>query len=374
MNTRIKDYVQLILLSVLLFGIAFWCWFKPATDFSTTERRELKQFPELSVKTLVSGKFMQTFEDYTLDQFPARDSFRTIKALTAKYVFGHLDNNDIFVTSDGMIGKHEYPLKQDQVVHAANKFKYVYNTYLKDNGGKVYLSVIPDKNAFIAEESGHLAMDYDLFFKLMQENTKDFATYIDISDLLSKDDYYLTDTHWKQECITDVADRLAEAMGTTLDKNYKLNTLEKPFAGVYYGQSALPVEKDTLNYLTSDIIDSCIIKNYETGKEMSMYDMEKANGYDLYETFLSGSVSFIVIENPQATTDKELVVFRDSFGSSLVPLLASGYKSITVIDIRYISSLKTEMPNSLQNLVDFKNKDVLFIYSTLVLNNSNTLK
>jgi len=374
MNTRIKDYVQLILLSVLLFGISFWCWFKPATDFSTTERRELKQFPELSVKTLVSGKFMQTFEDYTLDQFPARDSFRTIKALTAKYVFGHLDNNDIFVTSDGMIGKHEYPLKQDQVVHAANKFKYVYNTYLKDNGGKVYLSVIPDKNAFIAEESGHLAMDYDLFFKLMQENTKDFATYIDISDLLSKDDYYLTDTHWKQECITDVADRLAEAMGTTLDKNYKLNTLEKPFAGVYYGQSALPVEKDTLNYLTSDIIDSCIIKNYETGKEMSMYDMEKANGYDLYETFLSGSVSFIVIENPQATTDKELVVFRDSFGSSLVPLLASGYKSITVIDIRYISSLKTEMPNSLQNLVDFKNKDVLFIYSTLVLNNSNTLK
>ncbi|MBQ6702887.1 MAG: hypothetical protein IJN17_08045 [Clostridia bacterium] len=374
MNTRIKDYVQLILLSVLLFGISFWCWFKPATDFSTTERRELKQFPELSVKTLVSGKFMQTFEDYTLDQFPARDSFRTIKALTAKYVFGHLDNNDIFVTSDGMIGKHEYPLKQDQVVHAANKFKYVYNTYLKDNGGKVYLSVIPDKNAFIAEESGHLAMDYDLFFKLMQENTKDFATYIDISDLLSKDDYYLTDTHWKQECITDVADRLAEAMGTTLDKNYKLNTLEKTFAGVYYGQSALPVEKDTLNYLTSDIIDSCIIKNYETGKEMSMYDMEKANGYDLYETFLSGSVSFIVIENPQATTDKELVVFRDSFGSSLVPLLASGYKSITVIDIRYISSLKTEMPNSLQNLVDFKNKDVLFIYSTLVLNNSNTLK
>ena len=93
MNTRIKDYVQLILLSVLLFGIAFWCWFKPATDFSTTERRELKQFPELSVKTLVSGKFMQTFEDYTLDQFPARDSFRTIKALTAKYVFGQADRS-----------------------------------------------------------------------------------------------------------------------------------------------------------------------------------------------------------------------------------------------------------------------------------------
>ncbi len=367
MNNKTKNTVQIILLAVVLFGLSFWCWFKPTTDYSTTERRELDKLPELSISSILEGKFMSGFEDYTLDQFPVRDSFRTIKAFTAKYIFGHLDNNDVFITSDGMVGKHEYPLKEDQLVLAANKFKYLYDTYFKDNGGNAYISVIPDKNAFIAEQSGHLSMDYDKFFEIMKENTA-FAEYIDIRDLLSIEDYYFTDTHWKQEMITDVADRLADKMGVTLDTNYRVNTLDKPFQGVYYGQAALPVEKDTLKYLTSDIIDACIVTNHETGQKMSMYDMEKAYGNDSYEAFLSGSLSLITIENPNATTDKELVVFRDSFGSSLVPLLASGYKSITVVDIRYIASIV------LKNYIDFEKKDVLFIYSTLVLNNSSMLK
>ena len=48
----------------------------------------------------------------------------------------------------------------------------------------------------------------------------------------------------------------------------------------------------------------------------------------------------ITIENPQAPgTDaegRELVVFRDSFGSSLLPLMISGYEKITIFDIRYL--------------------------------------
>jgi hypothetical protein len=367
MSNKIKNIVQTVLLAVILFALAFFAWFKPETDYSSTERRELDKLPEISISSIFNGKFMSGFEDYTLDQFPVRDTFRTIKAFTAKYVFNHLDNNNVFITSDGMVGKHEYPLKEDQLVLASNKFKYLYDNFFKDKGGKAFISVIPDKNAFIAESSGHLSMDYDKFFEIMKNNTG-FAEFIDIRDLLSVEDYYLTDTHWKQEMITDVADRLADKMGVTLDNNYKINTLDREFEGVYYGQAALPVEKDTLKYLTNDIIDSCIVTNMENGQKMSMYDLEKAYGKDAYETFLSGSLSLITIGNPNATTEKELVVFRDSFGSSLVPLLASGYKSITVVDIRYIASIV------LNNYIDFENKDVLFIYSTLVLNNSSMLK
>ena len=122
--------------------------------------------------------------------------------------------------------------------------------------------------------------------------------------------------------------------------------------------------------MTSDILEDCTVYNYETGspEEMSIYDMEKAYGRDPYEMFLSGSLSLITIENPNATTDKELVIFRDSFGSSLAPLLVEGYAKVTLVDIRYISSDIVGM------FVDFENQDVLFLYSTLVLNSSSTLK
>ena len=49
-------------------------------------------------------------------------------------------------------------------------------------------------------------------------------------------------------------------------------------------------------------------------------------------------------------------MFRDSFCSSLAPLLLDGYKKITVIDLRYIGS------PLLKGLVEFKdNQDVLII-------------
>ena len=104
---------------------------------------------------------------------------------------------------------------------AAQRFRYLYETYLTEENS-VFFSVIPDKNCFLAEESGHLSMDYDAFEKTVAEKM-DFAEYIQISDLLDRNDYYKTDTHWRQEQITDVADRLASAMGTTSIHDYWKN-------------------------------------------------------------------------------------------------------------------------------------------------------
>jgi hypothetical protein len=97
--------------------------------------------------------------------------------------------------------------------------------------------------------------------------------------------------------------------------------------------------------------------------------MEKAHGKDPYEMFLSGTQPLLVIENPNAEAERELILFRDSFGSSLAPLLAEGYSKITVVDIRYVNSA------FLGGLVDFSEKagrevDVLFLYSTILLNSS----
>jgi hypothetical protein len=79
--------------------------------------------------------------------------------------------------------------------------------------------------------------------------------------------------------------------------------------------------------------------------------------------FLSGPLSLVTVENPNASTDKELVVFRDSFGSSIAPLFAEGYQKITLLDIRYLNQ------NIIPNFVTFENQDVLFLFSTGVLNN-----
>ena len=159
-------------------------------------------------------------------------------------------------------------------------------------------------------------------------------------------------------------------MGVSLSDEYEVKTLSEPFYGVYVGQSALPLTPDTLSYLINETLKGCTVTSYDTGVPQSvpMYDLAAAGSADPYELFLNGADALLVIENPAATTDRELVVFRDSFGSSLVPLLVEGYAKVTLIDARYLNSAY------LGNFVEFDDQDVLFLYSTLLLNDSLSLK
>lgn len=363
---KFKNIAVTAVFIVLTFGLCAWFVFKPADDFSDSERRLLLKFPELSVENVLSGKFMSDFESYTLDQFPLRDGFRTVKAIVSTKLFMKRDNNDIYV-KDGYAAAVEYPLKSDSVENAVSRINNIINKYT-DESNKVYLSIIPDKNYFLSKVSGRLSLDYESMVSQLKTKVK-ADSYIDIFPDLSLDDYYKTDTHWKQENLIPVADKLLDSMGTGSDfTQLSLKSLDKPFYGVYCGQSALPLEAERIQYFSGGYIDSLKVYDFEHSKDIPVYDMEKANGKDPYEMYLSGSISLLSIDNPQATSDKELVIFRDSFGSSIAPLLASGYSKVTVVDIRYISSYV------LGNFIDFENADVLFLYSTLVLNNSEQFK
>lgn len=364
-----RNIILVVSMALVLFGVSFFCWFKAEDSFSESERRVLQSFPKISVETVLNGKFMKEFEDYSLDQFPLRDKFRSLKALASYGILGKKDNNGIYL-AEGHLSKIEYPMQPKMLEHAATRIEEIYNMYLKEENSKCYFSIVPDKNFFLAEENGYLSMDYEELFSYMQEKVT-FAEYIDISGLLELEDYYKTDTHWRQEKIVDVAQHLQKKMsGITMNTEYEVRELEYPFYGVYHGQSALPVKQDKLYYMESDALKGCIVTSYDTGKPLpaTIYNMEKAKGQDAYEMFLSGTSALQVIENPLVSHGRELIVFRDSFGSSLIPLLVDGYSKITVIDTRYVQS------KMLGNLVDFHGQDTLFIYSTIILNNSMSLR
>ena len=350
---------QTILILTLWGALALWAWFIPSKQIAEAERRPLAQKPAFS------EKFQTEFESYSLDQFPMRDGFRTLKSLFHTGVLGQKDNNGIYLT-DGTAVRQEYPLNRESVNHAIGRFQRIFDKYLAES--RCYYAIVPDKGCYLGAESGHLTMDYDALYAQMAAGLP-WAEEIDLRPALTGQDYYRTDTHWRQEKLLPVAQALLAALGREVGQgSYTPVNLERPFYGVYYGQAALPMEPETMTILTSDTLDGCTVTNLETGKEGGVYDMDKLESPDLYDVFLSGAVSLMTIENPNAPEEKELIVFRDSFGSSLVPLLAESYSKITLVDIRYVSS------QMLYKFLIFDGQDVLFLYSTLILNNSATLK
>ena len=352
-----------IIVAALWLALAVFAWVRPADAVSESERRPLSQFPELTVKTIFDGSFMEKFEDYTLDQFPLRDAFRSFKANIQLKLFGQKDNNNIYV-ADGYAAQLEYPYDAASIDRAVSRFQYVYDNYLQDCN--VFLTVVPDKGYYLAEENGYPAMDYEAMFADLQTGMP-WAEFIDLTDTLTLDSYYRTDTHWRQEAILPAAEKIADALGVTVGEFSEKN-MDTPFYGVYCGQSALNLDPDEIWVMEADWMADCKVYDAESGSWGDIYDLAKLEGQDPYEVYLSGSRSLLTIENPNAESDRELIIFRDSFGSSVAPLLVKDYARVTLVDIRYMS------PTILGNFIEFGGQDVLFLYSTLVLNNSETIK
>jgi hypothetical protein len=353
------------ILAAVWLGLSAFAWFKTPQEKSESERRKLAKMPQLTAETLLDGSFMEGFADYAVDQFPMRDTFRTAKALFAYYGLQQLDNNGYFIY-DGYIVKQTYPLNQSSVNHATAVINKLYDTYLKDTDCKLYMAVVPDKGYYLTGALGYPSMDYESL-QTQLEGSLSWATFLDIRDTLKLSDYYRTDTHWRQENLLATAERLCQAMGAEGPGGFAVQKVEKPFYGVYYGHGAVPMDGEEMYLLQSDLLAAC--KVYDAaGKQLPMYDFAKLDSQDMYEIYLSGNQPLVTIENPNATTDKELVLFRDSFGCSIAPLLVQGYKTVTLVDVRYMNQ------SVIGQFLTFEDQDVLFLYSTLVLNESSTMK
>lgn len=393
MPDKRKNCLLLAAVLLLVVGLTVTGILLPDQQVSVAERRNLAQLPTVSVSSVLDKSFSADFESYSQDQFPFREWFRRVRAWTNRLVFQLQDDNGIYI-QDGYAAKIEYPLNETSVSHAASRFSYVYERYLKASGSAVYVSVVPDKGYFLAEKHGAPAMDDERLAALLTE-AMPFASYIDLFPVLALEDYYATDIHWRQEKIMPAARLLLQKMkaedsalqktdentvpdalaGEDIsedvrmeDSGYTMKKASNAFYGVYCGQTALPLSPDTMYYLDSETLSACIVWDGEAQKEIPVYDLAQAEGRDPYSMFLGGSKSLVTIENPKALSDRELLLFRDSFGSSIAPLLAEEYSKITLIDIRYLS------PELLDRFVTFAGQDVLFLYSVSVLNHSETIR
>ena len=192
--------------------------------------------------------------------------------------------------------------------------------------------------------------------------------YMDIFSFVQLEDFYKTDIHLKQEAYDDVIKEISKNFNFSLqnDISWKKQSYDK-FYGATYAKGAFLSKPEKLNYYTNYWIENAQVWHLEYGYK-KVYDVEKLESTDSYSIFLSGPSALIEIYNPTANDEKELILFRDSFSSSLAPLLIPYYRKITLIDLRYISM------EEVAKRITFVNQDVLFLYNTILLNESNLLK
>lgn len=352
-----KEKIISILFVTILFSFMVLGFIIKDREVSNFERRKL------STITNLKENFFDNLDDYLIDQFPFRDDFISFNSFYNRYLLFNNEYNEVYI-KDGYIIDKNYPLDEKSLNGFINKLNYVKDKYLSSSNN-VFYSIIPDK-AYYLDEDKYLKLDYDYVLDKLESQLN--INYINIISKLKLDDYYKTDIHIKQDGYFEVIKELGKYLDFNyMEMNYKKNIYNN-FYGASYSKVLADFPSDSLVYLSNDSHLNVEVNHLEYGKK-PIYDLEKLKEVDSYSVFLSGPSALIeIVNNNEDVLDRELIVFRDSFGSSMIPLLIPYYKKITLIDLRYINM------DLVENYVDFNNKDVLFIYSTLIVNTSNLLK
>lgn len=329
----------IVLFCLFLFGFGALHLALPDRTFSEQENRNLAQFKAPTVETLQSGKFMEDFQDYVTDQFPLRDSFVALKAITERGL-GKRENNGVYLGRDGQTLFAQFtPPSADDL---STRVGYV--NKLADNLSiPVYFSLIPDKSRVWADRLPARAprVDDGSTSTAAEALCSERVHWIDLSDALHGDDvFYRTDHHWTTMGAYQGYVTLSLGMGgsgAVFDYPYILQS--DSFYGTTWSSSGASwVEPDELYSVIPEggEYGRITVTSYRNGtpEAGSLYDESFLEKKDKYSFFLGGNQPLCVITNPDAGGGKLLVV-RDSYSDSLAPFLALEFQEVHLFDLRY---------------------------------------
>lgn len=333
---------------VLLYAFFLFSFLsKEEESISKEERRNLTTLEDVQKYSVLDSYFSGEFEKYLLDQVPCRKEWKMAKARMVYDVFLQQDNHGLYYQQEHWFkrGKPYNAKKVEEWVNTVDKIQKEYEN------ANAQVLLVPDKENYVKEISSYAKMQELL-------NNKTIAT-IDVKDMLRLQDYYRGDPHLKQEGFLRLLPLLEERFQLSANQSVLHKQTYLNFYGAYSGQGLSPLIKEELSYYTNEVLSNAKVTYLENEKEHRLYVEENLEDMDSYNVFLDGASSFIHIENTKSTTDKSIIVFRDSYGSSLSCLLPLYYENVYVVDLRYISytQAKEMLPRDVE--------DLLFVYGEM---------
>ena len=82
-RNKIGKYIPAVVFLIFIYGMALWFVFSPKPNYSSSEKRYLQKFPEVTAEKLLSGDFGSEFETFFADRFPQRNTWVGLNAYTA---------------------------------------------------------------------------------------------------------------------------------------------------------------------------------------------------------------------------------------------------------------------------------------------------
>ena len=361
-KARIANLIGKIFI-ILLFLVMIINVIVPDQEKSELENRALEQRPRFNLTTILSGDFMEQWEEYLSDQFAGRDTWRSLK-VSLDRLGGARKENDIYIGKDGQLMEDiEVPDdgRLEANLTAIRDFAETYEDI------PVTMMLVPDAACILNDSLPAFVRveDQRQMFSMAERKLGDTVNWVDTVSILnnhkSEKLYYKTDHHWTTQGAFYVFQDAAETLGIEGDvsDDFVSYTVTDSFNGVLAASSGVGLdEMEQIDIYAPTGGDDDVVVNYvdEGRKTTSLYDSSKLETRDKYGVFLGGNTSVVDIRTV-STSQKRLLVVKDSFADCFIPFLAPYYREIVVVDPRYYSG-------TMQDIMDsYRITDALILYS-----------
>lgn len=342
----------------------------PSAKISEKENRTLAQFPELSLSSLASGKFMSEFETYISDQFVFRNHYVSAKR-RYESLSGKKQNHGIIFADDGYLIENSSDLTTDNIDSNIEAI----NTIASITRYDVKVAIVPTAYEVLQDKLPLFAYN-DSYGKLQSKLNSKFKNVVNIDvapklkNQKSKYVYYRSDHHQTAFGSYLTYAGLGEHLGYSPHpvEDFAIEKMADDFCGTAWSNSGFAsTQNDIIYKYTFKNPPKCTVSYVkEKTSSDSLYNPEMLKTKDKYAFYLDGNHALTEIKT-DSKEEKRIAIIKDSYAHSIVPFLANHYSDIFMIDLRYFND------DIFEYLYKNNINDVLFLYNQNTFMTDNNL-
>lgn len=339
----------LALLTAFIFALGILIFILPTSDFSKDENRALASFPEFSLEALAEGDFTAGVQKFYSDQFPFRNTFVGIKAVTELSQL-KLENNGVILGSNGyLIKKIEY---NDYSVAEKNLAAIKEFSDRMTELGIDSSTLIAPRAIDVLESHIHPAFSDERssmiwsYIENSGTNIVDIRNSLKAKDFVGRDVFYKTDHHWTTLGAFYAYEALSKSLGYTPNSttHYDIEEVTDSFLGTTYSSSGIKwASPDKIELYRYAGDSEFLTEILDTGEEFyGFYDFDALEDKDKYLVFLGGNYGHVRITKNSEHERERLLIIKDSYANALIPFLAEHF-DLEIVDPRYYRQPLSEL-------------------------------
>lgn len=303
----------------------------PRQTFSPLEKRVLAKPPAFSLE---GGQFSRGMEAFLGDHFPLRTSWVGLDA-RRRLITGVMAADSVWRLPGGALAESPLPLS------AAERLPRNVSLLagFASAASQPFTLIAPPAAGAVSPRGGYYPYPDEALINSMEESLRAAGIkMVPLFDAFRASEiplYYRTDPHWNGEGAYAAYQLAADALGYQALPPSAFSITESPgFRGSAYARSGLwATAPDILQLWDSGCRVSLRFDNKPESHD-SLFFRDHLKEADQYPVFLDGNHGLTDIENQDQPSGRKLLILKDSFGNSLVPLLTPHFSRVTVIDLR----------------------------------------